>query len=288
VCLAHQQPLFATLFAPVAKARGIPVLLWYAHGGVPLWLRVAHALVDRCISSSPAGFRLPSDKLFVVGQGIDTEVFRPPGTTQHLETHTAVSIGRISPVKGLEEMIDAVSLVRQSGRELRLRIVGGPVIERDHRYLKELRDLARALAVEDLISFEGPVSFRDVPAWYHRGALFLNLSQTRSLDKALLEAMASGCIPISRNESFQAIARDRGYVWLVPEPGAEGLARSILQVVDLPAQARAELLHTLRRTVEEEHDLNRLMERITRHLVELATVGAAMRRRTRTENSSTS
>ena len=73
-------PLFAVLFAPVAKSSRIPILLWYAHASVTPTLRLAHALVDRCITASSDGFRLTSDKLFVIGHGIDVERFRPPTT----------------------------------------------------------------------------------------------------------------------------------------------------------------------------------------------------------------
>ena len=74
-CFAHMAPLFASLFAPVAKAKGIPVLLWYAHGALPLKVRIAHALADRCVTSTPSAFRLKSEKIFVIGQGIDTAAF---------------------------------------------------------------------------------------------------------------------------------------------------------------------------------------------------------------------
>jgi glycosyltransferase involved in cell wall biosynthesis len=266
VCLAHQQPKFAILFAPVAKSRRIPILLSFGHGDVSRSLRVAHLLADRCISSSAAGFRIPSDKLFIVGQGIDTNVFRPSEAPPP-EPTTALSVGRINAVKRLDEMIEAVRLLRQSGREVRLLIVGGPLTEADRRHLDVLRERVRQLRVDDLVSFEGPVPFAEVPAWYHRATIFLNLSETRSLDKAYLEAMASGCVPISRNESFQAIARERGFEWLVPEPGANGLAHTIGAVLELGNEARSELLGRLRRTVEEDHDLDGLMDRITGHLV---------------------
>ena len=52
------------------------MVLWYAHTSVTPTLRLAHALADRCLTSTPAGFRIPSEKLFVVGQGIDLDQFR--------------------------------------------------------------------------------------------------------------------------------------------------------------------------------------------------------------------
>jgi glycosyltransferase involved in cell wall biosynthesis len=270
VCLVHQGPIFATLVAPVARAHGIPVLLSYGHGTVSRQLRIAHAVADRCISSSPSGFNLPSDKLFIVGQGIDTTVFHPPASVDPDYATTALTIGRTTPVKRLDEITDAVAILRDRGRALRLRIVGGPSGADDERYVASLRARVRRLGVEELVRFEGPTPFRDVPEWYRRGCVFVSASENRSLDKAYLEAMASHCIPVSRNESFAALARARGYDWLVPGPGPEGIADTIGAVLDLPARERQHLQRRLRTTVHEDHEIEGLMDRVTRHLIDLA------------------
>src|SRR5919198_296560 len=56
--LAHMGPIFAICAAPFAREAGLPLTLWYAHGAVGPALRLAHALVDRVGTSSPAGFRI--------------------------------------------------------------------------------------------------------------------------------------------------------------------------------------------------------------------------------------
>src|SRR3954451_5539339 len=60
-CFAHMAPLFTVLFAPVARRRHIPVLLWFAHSSVTPTLRAAHAVADRCVTATSASFRLSSD-----------------------------------------------------------------------------------------------------------------------------------------------------------------------------------------------------------------------------------
>src|SRR5688572_8841565 len=95
--LTHMGPIFAVCAAPFARASGIPLALWYAHGAVSPTLRVAHALVDRVGTSSPAGFRISSRKVRYTGQGIDVDRFVPP--TSEPQEPALVSIGRLSPVK---------------------------------------------------------------------------------------------------------------------------------------------------------------------------------------------
>jgi glycosyltransferase involved in cell wall biosynthesis len=268
-CFAHMAPLFALLFAPVAKSRGIPVLLWYAHRTVPPRLRITHALVDRCVTATPESFRIPSRKLFVIGHGIDTERFRPPAETGSLYERTAVSIGRITPRKCLTEMIDAVAVLEhEHGLSLRLELVGGPATPDDGDYLAALRHRVASLRIDHLVGFRGPVPFSKIPPYYHRGLLALNLSDA-AMDKAILESMASGCLPVSRNPAFVALARGRGLDWLVPEPGRHGLARCIAASLDRAGRNRPALVGQLRRIVTEEHSLSTMSDRIVGHLCEL-------------------
>jgi glycosyltransferase involved in cell wall biosynthesis len=270
-CFAHMAPLFAALFAPVAKARRIPILLWYAHGSRSRTLRVAHYFSDRAVTSTPASFNIPSDKLFVIGQGIDVDIFRPPAETPLDYEQTALTIGRLSRSKGLDEMLAALAQVREEhGLDVRLQVTGEPLTQADQGYADGLRHTAESLGISEVVTFAGRVPFREVPSCYQRGALFLNLSETGSLDKAILESMASGCVPISRNASFRELAHEHGLGSLVPRAGPDGLAESIVRALELSPAERADLVRRLRRIVEQEHSLSLLTDRLIGHLAELS------------------
>jgi glycosyltransferase involved in cell wall biosynthesis len=270
VCFAHMTPHLAALFWPLAKIYRIPVLLWYAHSAVPLELRVAHRLVDRCVTSTPAGFQLSSNKLFVLCQGIDTEVFSPPAQQDRDYERTALSIGRITSRKRLEEIIDSMALLGQDYEGIRLLLAGGPITESDRRYEAEIKARARRLELDDFVSFEGPVPFHRIQDVYRRGGIFLNISETGSLDKAILESMATGCIAISSNRSFRAIAHAEGLDFLVPGSGPEGIARCLREVLVLSIEEKVALRKRLREIVVNGHSLNALIDEITCHLREIA------------------
>jgi glycosyltransferase involved in cell wall biosynthesis len=268
-CFAHMAPLFAALFAPIAKRRRIPCLLWYAHTSVTPTLRVAHALADRCVTPTAASFRLPSNKLFVVGHGIDTQTFTPPEDTSPLYETTALSVGRITPIKRIHEMLEALTILKSGpGPSFRLKLVGGPATATDHDYEATLREMVRSLELERLVTFHGPVPFHAVPPHYHGGGLFLNLS-TGALDKATLESMAAGCIPVSRNPAFEALATAHDLDWLVPPPGPRGLAETMVEVLERSRQERPALAARLRKIIIEEHSLSKLSDRIMGHLTAL-------------------
>jgi glycosyltransferase involved in cell wall biosynthesis len=270
-CFAHMAPLFAILFAPLAKLNRIPILLWYAHASVTPTLRLAHAFADRCVTATSDGFRLPSEKLFVIGHGVDVERFRPPATTGPSYDSTAVSVGRIAPIKRIDEMIEAIAVSRDERETaVQLRLFGAPSTADDRRYEAGLTQLAHNRGLGREVSFEGPLPFGEVPTAYHAGAVFLNLSETGAIDKAILEAMASGCIPVSRNASYAAIARENGLEALVPDRGAASVADRLVGLLERPADERSSIATRLRQIVIEEHSLDDLADSVITHLTDLA------------------
>ena len=76
-CFAHMMPLFAALAGPLLSARGIPTVLWYTHRQRSATLRLALALSRRVVSADATSFPYRSDKLRVIGHGIDTGFYAP-------------------------------------------------------------------------------------------------------------------------------------------------------------------------------------------------------------------
>jgi glycosyltransferase involved in cell wall biosynthesis len=268
-CFAHMTPLLAALFSPLARLYNVPVLLWYAHGTVSLELRIAHSVVERCVTSTPEGFPLKSTKLRVLSQGIDIERFSPQNAPGTEYDRTLIAVGRLAPRKHVREILEAVSLVRRQFPDVRLEVFGGPMTTNDVDYSVGLRVYAVDLGIESAVKFVGAVPFDEIAGVYARGLVFVNLSETGSLDKAILEGMASGCIPISRNRSFAALARANRLDLLVPAEGADAVAAAITRVLTLPKQDREALQRTVREVVVQEHSLSVLLDRIMEQLREL-------------------
>src|SRR5581483_963518 len=94
------------------------------HGHVSPMLRLAHALVDGVGTSTPEGFRIPSQKVTITGQGVDLDRFRPPASPPAGER--LLSVGRFSPVKDFETVLDALARPPLSSRaDLRVTLLGG-------------------------------------------------------------------------------------------------------------------------------------------------------------------
>lgn len=255
---AHMQQIFALLAAPLLKLWRVPVTLWYAHKATPRSLYWAEKVVDTIVTASPESFRLPSRKVRVIGHGIDTGRFVPAADAPD-DLFTLVSVGRIAPVKRLEILIDTMHrLYFELGwGEVRLRVVGEAAP--DHAaYARHLRELVTTLDIERLVTFVGPVTHEAVPQEYQQSDVMINLSQTGSVDKAVLEAMACGLPVITANEAFHALLAPWGDLLLIPPESPGKLAVSLVKLRAMPPDERRALGAKLRALVVEQHSLTRL------------------------------
>ncbi len=268
-CFSHMIPVFSILFAPLARALSIPTVLWYAHGAMPREVRLAERLVDRCVTSTAEGFRLPSAKLRVLQQGIDIERFAPPEPVPSGWENTVVSVGRIGPVKRLVEAVEAVEAVRRDGIPVRFEIFGAPSTVEDVVYERAVRARVEDLGLSSATTWHGRVRFDSVSDAYRHGRVFLSLSRSGSLDKTILEAMASGCLPVCSNDAFAAIAETQGWSTLVPGEGVEAAASVLRATLREPVAEQVALRQELRDYAADEHSLSRLVDRILNEIDEL-------------------
>ncbi len=265
VVFVHMVPLYALLAAPWTKLVHVPMVLWYAHGHVSYTLKVAHWLVERVVSSTAEGLRLPSKKLIVVGQGIDTDVFKPVEAPRPDQPFTVISVGRISPVKDYETLLSAAdTLINQQGRsDLRFVVVGGAGTVEQEEYVQHLQELVEARRLEAHVQFVGSVPHGRVVDYYRQADAFASTSRTGSLDKAGLEAMACGLPLLTCNEAFTNVLGDFSNKLMFEEGNVDDLTRKILNVIEVRTESQAVFERALREIVVQEHDVKRLMNQIT-------------------------
>lgn len=260
-CFAHMNQLFALMGAPLLKLYRIPITLWYAHKSTPRTLWLAEKLVDHIVTSSAEGFRMPSRKLYIIGQGIDTNLFSPNKQT-HQRAFTLISTGRLAPVKRLETIIAALNvLVHQEHMDVKLRLVGSAAPEQAD-YEIQLRRLVDEYNLYTRVEFVGAVAYENLPAEYHQADVMVNMSLTGSMDKAVLEAMACELPVITANEAYQKILAQWADTLLIPPESPEILPKRLAQIVTTSPDERAKLGQMLRQIVVTEHSLEQLVRRL--------------------------
>src|SRR5205807_2479239 len=94
---------------PLARPRGVPVLLWFTHWKRSRTLVLAERLASTVLTVDRRSFPLTSRKALAIGHGIDLERFHctrrePAGRLR------VVALGRTSPAKGYETIVRAAAL----------------------------------------------------------------------------------------------------------------------------------------------------------------------------------
>ena len=254
---AHMSPEFAIAAWPQAALRKRPVVLWYSHRAVTLRLRLAAAMSRSVATTAGGSLNLPIPHAVRLGHGIPTDLFTPAAA--HPSAPALLAVGRITPIKRVDLMIDAVAALRQRGIPATLTLVGAPATGADAACLAALRAHVDRLSLGSAVRFAGTTSYRALPDVYRSHAALLNLSPTGSPDKSVLEAMACGLPVVVANETFRPIlGTDAAMMCVSPSP--EDVARAIEAVLaaddpDLPSRMRA--------IVERDHSLERLIGRLT-------------------------
>jgi glycosyltransferase involved in cell wall biosynthesis len=264
VVLCHMCPEYVVAAYPAARLSQTPLFLWYTHGQGSRWLRVAHRLSSGILTASLDGFPFRSPKIVATGHGIDLGKFRPIASPPHPGARTLLSVGRISPIKGHEVPIEALSILahERGMTDLQLRIIGDTPLASQRWYLEKLRRLVTREKLDRQVRFLGSVPYGSIDRHLNDCDVFLSASNTGSLDKAPLEAMACGKVLLTSNPSFRK--EIEGFEDLLSfRPGnSADLAGKLAGVLRLDRDRLQAIGDRLSRRVREYHDLDRLTVRV--------------------------
>lgn len=184
------------IVAPFLRLWGVPSGLWYSHKQSSLLLKVSEKLVNLVTSSTTESFPLHSKKLLVTGHAIS-----PVFITQEFEVvekSGIVHLGRVAPVKRIENIIFALATLPREFRKLDL--IGGTP---DLNYMEFLRVIGSEMDVS--LNFLGSKGKADVAkSLCHYGICFSGTE--KSVDKAPLEAASLGCYIVSNNKALMELS----------------------------------------------------------------------------------
>jgi len=210
-----------------------------AFGGLPFYTRLLYRLLypraDRVICQSHAmaadlagELRVGEELITVLPNPVDLGGIRRAngkpaewsGGGPHL-----LAVGRLSPEKGFDLLLRALSTVRAKFPGAALTILGAG------REEYALKALCRELGIETAVNFAGHV---DRPYSYYPGtSLFVLSSRHEGMPNALLEAAAAG-LPIVAapcSGGVVELLRTQPGAWLASEATAEALASSLLEAI---------------------------------------------------------
>jgi len=251
--VAHMVPLYAVVAAPFVRPRGVPLMLWYTHWKAHIVLRAGTAVSTHVLSVDERSFPLRSRKLHAIGHGIDLSEFPcQPVSPSAGRTLRVLSLGRYSPPKKLDELIEGVRVARERGVDVGIDLygtTGTPMLEEYKRRVERLV----AQPGYEFATVDGAIPRPEVPAAYARADIVA--SDFDSADKVVLEAGAS-CRPVLASHAsfarlFEGIEPRLSFVRGRPETFADRL-QALAALTD---EERHAIGQTLRERVRTQHSV---------------------------------
>ncbi len=260
----HMNQLYVVLGGLLWRMMGKRIGLWYAHGAVSLSLRIATLLTQVVFTSTPQGFRLPSKKVVVTGQGIDMSRFVYTPRTESAVLRLCI-VGRIAPSKQIETLIAACAALAQAHVPFMFRIVGAATTPNEKQYEITLHNQVIAAQLSDSIVWAGPASQAELPALLASTDIFIHDGVTNSLDKVLVEAVACGVPVISSNPSYRYIMGEQTDwpIFFTPS-NSEELVANIIELTKRSFIDKNNFTRAAAQKVQQEHSLSNLISGIVR------------------------
>ena len=254
----HMCSIYAIASFPLVKIFNKKMVLWHTHKSTDWKLKLAEKYVNKILTASKESCRLKNRrKIEVIGHGIDTEAFNPKSRTLDPQSFMIISPGRISSTKDQETLIKAMDILinRKNITDISLEFIGNAIENREKQYFKKLKNLVEEKKLGNYIKFLGSVPYSEMPKHYQDSDLVINLSHTGSIDKVVLEGMASGCLVLTCNEAFESVLDNR---YLFKKRNPQHLAEKIINLKSVEKDKK------LREIVIKDHNLNNLISKIIR------------------------
>ncbi|MBD0349330.1 MAG: glycosyltransferase family 4 protein [Thermoleophilia bacterium] len=182
---------------------------------------------------------VPEERITVVYEGVDHELFRPV-VTRPLDEPYVLFVGSEQPRKNLPRLLRAFAAVKRDRRLADLKLVKvGRASGGERGFRRRTLAAVRELALERDVVFTGLVPDEDLPAWYSAAECLALPSFYEGFGFPPLEAMACGCpVVVSSAGALPEIAGDAALVVDPHDPAA--LADALRQVL-LDPELRREL-----------------------------------------------
>jgi glycosyltransferase involved in cell wall biosynthesis len=252
--IAHMSPIYVDVAAPLAKAYGVPTLLWFAHPAITTTLRIADRSADAILTSLPGAYPLPGPKVHVIGQAIDVDAFAPVPAPAGPPLRL-LALGRTSPAKGFPTVIEAVRQLHGADIDVRLRIVGPSTTEEERSHRLELQRFVDRSQLAGIVTLEEGVPRREVDRLIGASHILLNAMVAGSGDKVVFEAMAMERLVIASNPAFSQLLGGLQLDLTFPQGDASALADRIDRAASSAPSTRRAVGDALRARVASDHSI---------------------------------
>ncbi len=231
------------------------IYLWRNHKMGNVLTNLAVMVSDKVFCTSRGSYTARFKKTMLMPVGIDSTFFRKMPEIQKIP-NSILLLTRISPVKHVDVFIDALKKLSEK-KNFTAYIYGDPT-PADADYYKKISTQAEDLVQSGKLVFKPGIPNTDTPAVYNEHEIFVNLTDSGSFDKTIIEAMLCEEIVLISNESLADLVEKR---LMFADKDSANLAERLDEVLSLSFEEKQEIAQNLRKTAQM-HSLERLMKEL--------------------------
>lgn len=170
-------------------------------------------------------YGIPSDKIFI-SPAVNVLNFEHFNPNNRVKIFDLIYCGRLDKNKQIDNLIKAISTLKNSYPDLKLVIVGdGP--ERSY-----LEHLSQELGLEINITFVGSQPYEKIPYYLNQAKIFVMSSAFEGLPVAMLEALSCGLPLVVPNVGdIPDLAQHGVNALLLEKPGVDAYANALDQLL---------------------------------------------------------
>jgi glycosyltransferase involved in cell wall biosynthesis len=155
-------------------------------------------------------------------------------TSEARNPKTALFLGRLYPVKGLPDLVEAWSRVAPTGWRL---VIAGPD---EAGHLDELKRLVSARRLQQVITFAGPVTGEAKRSLFLTADLFVLPTRSESFGMAIAESLAHAVPVLTTTAAPWPLLEEHSCGWRVT-PDVDGLADGLTSATSSDPQLLASM-----------------------------------------------
>jgi len=197
----HMNQEYVILGWKLWKLLGKEIMMWRNHPMGNFFTDIAVWVSDRVFCTSKYAYTAKFKKTEIMPVGIDTGLFKRKPEIKKIP-NSILFLGRISPIKNPDVLIESLNLLNKDGVDFNALIVGDP-LPKDKKYYDGLVGKIKEYNLENKVKLMPGVKNTEAIDLYNKYEVFVNLTPSGSMDKTIFEAMACESLVLVSNKSLE-------------------------------------------------------------------------------------
>jgi len=257
----HMNQEYVLLGGWMWRLMGKKVTMWRNHFAGSICTDIAALFCHKVFCTSRFSYTAKFKKTVFMPVGVPENMFTGLEGVERTP-HSVLSLVRISPAKKLEQLVEALAILKEKSVPFTATIAGD--VSKEHEaYGKRIHDMVEEKGLVDVISFTGGVAYAEVPKVFARYDITVNQSPSGMYDKTIFEAMLAGSLSLSCNENLRGIIDD---MFVFREDDVKDLAEKLETLLALESREREEKAKELAGYAKNNHSLSFLAKRLKEEL----------------------